>query len=119
MVRIRSEHAIGFLKGQFYSLKNLRINIRNEKSHRFATFWIAACIGLHAFAMQCEDEENPNRDTQNWGTRDPFIDAGLSSPSDSDANTPPHLQRASQRRLEKAKVHHERLKRRLFRALGL
>jgi hypothetical protein len=54
MVRIRSEHAIGFLKGRFQSLKNLRVSIKDEKTHKFATYWIAACIGVHAFAMQRE-----------------------------------------------------------------
>ncbi|KAF8220343.1 hypothetical protein L208DRAFT_1127843, partial [Tricholoma matsutake] len=54
-VRIQSEHAIGFLKGRFHSLKNLRLHIKDKKSHIFATYWVAACIGVHAFAMQCEE----------------------------------------------------------------
>ncbi|KJA12826.1 hypothetical protein HYPSUDRAFT_96761, partial [Hypholoma sublateritium FD-334 SS-4] len=54
MVRIRSEHTIGFLKGRFQSLKGLRINIKDEASHKFATYWVVACIGLHNFAMMCE-----------------------------------------------------------------
>jgi hypothetical protein len=52
-VRIRSEHAIGFLKGRFHSLKNLHLKIRDKKSHILATFWVAACIAVHSFAMQC------------------------------------------------------------------
>jgi hypothetical protein len=115
MVRIRSEHAIGFLKGRFPSLKHLRIDISNEKSHKFATYWISSCIGLHAFAMQCEDGENPDRDTTNHDTRDPFIDEGLSSSSDSDNNILGAHQRSSVR-LRAGKAHRERLKRRLFRA---
>ncbi|KIL57516.1 hypothetical protein M378DRAFT_33627, partial [Amanita muscaria Koide BX008] len=55
MLRIRSEHAIGFLKGRFHSLKGLRVYIKNEKTHKIATYWIAACIGIHAFAMLCEE----------------------------------------------------------------
>ncbi|KDR66667.1 hypothetical protein GALMADRAFT_45593, partial [Galerina marginata CBS 339.88] len=47
IVRIRSEHAIGFLKERFQSLKGLRINIRDEANHKFATYWIVSCIGLH------------------------------------------------------------------------
>ncbi|KZT63661.1 hypothetical protein DAEQUDRAFT_634792, partial [Daedalea quercina L-15889] len=47
IIRVRSEHAIGFLKGRFQSLKHLRINIHNEKTHKFTTYWIKACIGLH------------------------------------------------------------------------
>ncbi|KAI5825490.1 hypothetical protein K523DRAFT_222903, partial [Schizophyllum commune Tattone D] len=56
-VRIRSEHAIGFLKGRFQSLKNLRVNIIDEATHKFALYWIVCCINVHAFAMECEAEE--------------------------------------------------------------
>jgi len=86
MVHIRSEHAIRFLKGHFHSLKQLHINIWSEKSHKLATYWIAACIGLHSFAMQCEDDKNPDRDTMNAVTYDPFIDEALSSSYESDWN---------------------------------
>jgi hypothetical protein len=44
MVRIRSEHCIGFAKGRFPSLKDLRISIKNEKTHKFATLWGVACF---------------------------------------------------------------------------
>ncbi|KJA25910.1 hypothetical protein HYPSUDRAFT_100788, partial [Hypholoma sublateritium FD-334 SS-4] len=57
MLRIRSEHAIGFLKGRFQSLKDLRVAIKDENSHKFATYWVVACIGIHSFAMTCEAEE--------------------------------------------------------------
>ncbi|KDQ48957.1 hypothetical protein JAAARDRAFT_102690, partial [Jaapia argillacea MUCL 33604] len=49
MVRIRSEHVIGYLKGRFHSLKSLRVNIKDEASHKFATYWVVACIALHNF----------------------------------------------------------------------
>jgi hypothetical protein len=111
MVRIRSEHAIGFLKGRFASLKNLRVHIKNEKSHKFATYWIASCVGIHAFAMHCEAEENPNEDVM----QDPFINEGLSSSSSSD-NVAPARSRRSSARLQAAKAHCEKLKRRLMRA---
>lgn len=81
MVRIRSEHAIGFLKGRFQSLKSLRVNIIDERSHKFATYWIAACIVVHTFALRCEiAAREPNFDP----ARDPFVAAGVSSDSDSD-----------------------------------
>ena len=57
MIRIRSEHAIGFLKGRFQSLKELCLEICDDRSHKFATYWIAACVGIHSFAMQCEADE--------------------------------------------------------------
>jgi hypothetical protein len=56
MVHSWSEHAIGFLKGRFQSLKHLCVHILGERSHKFATYWVAACITIHTFAMQCEDE---------------------------------------------------------------
>jgi len=85
MVCIHSEHAIGFLKGRFASLKHLRINIVNEATHIFATYGISACISLHCFAMMCEDNKNPDHDNADAGSHDPFIDEGLSSgPSDTE-----------------------------------
>lgn len=82
MVRIRSEHAIGFLKGRFQSLKGLRVNIKNEQRHKFATYWVAACIGVHSFAMQCEDDER-NDGNEDAAIADPFICEGLSSSDES------------------------------------
>ena len=119
MVRIRSEHAIGFLKGRFSSLKHLRINIVDEASHAYATYWIAACICLHNFAMECE-EDSDNADTA-W--QDPFIDEGLSSASgasDREVDNPNagDTQYArTRRRLRKAKAKRETLKEQLFHAL--
>jgi len=114
MVCIRSEHAIGFLKGRFHSLKHLRLRISDERSHKFATYWIAACIGVHAFAMQCEDEEWEDVDSD---FEDPFIAEGLSlSSSDSEPTPQPHRGNISQCRLHAAKAKHEKLKRALFRA---
>jgi hypothetical protein len=115
MVRIRSEHAIGFLKGRFHSLKSLHVNIDDARSHKLATYWVAACIGLHSFAMQCEEEENANEDEVRW--RDHFIDEGLSSSgeeSEDEGVAPPVP--VSSRRLRAAQKHREKLKRRLFRA---
>lgn len=100
MVHIRSEHAIGFLKGPFHSLKHLRLWISNEHSHKFATYWIAACIGIHAFVMQCEDEEREDADSD---FEDPFIAEGLSSSSDSEVAPQPPRGNVSQRRLHSLK----------------
>ncbi|KAF7349600.1 DDE Tnp4 domain-containing protein [Mycena sanguinolenta] len=86
MVRIRSEHAIGFLKGRFQSLKGLRISIKDDKTHQFATYWVAACVGVHSFAMQCEDEERGPDEDEDVVMADPFIGEGLSSDSEADGN---------------------------------
>ena len=37
-VQIWSEHAIGYLKGQFQSLKELQVKINNRKNMRFASY---------------------------------------------------------------------------------
>jgi hypothetical protein len=54
-IRIRSEHCIGFLKGRFQSLRDLRIRINTEKNMKFAALWVTACIAVHSFAMDHED----------------------------------------------------------------
>ena len=108
-IRIRSEHAIGFLKGRFQSLKELRVQIKNKKSHKFATYWVACCVGVHAFAMACEDAgESDGYDRQE------FINDGLSSSSDSESDNAAAQQRRG--RLGEGKKLCEALKRRLFRA---
>ena len=89
MVCICLEHAIGFLKGCWHSLKHLRIQIMDERSHKFATYWIAACVGLHAFAMQCEEDEHTDGDGSEY--EDPFIAEGLSSSSSDDGDNAPPL----------------------------
>jgi hypothetical protein len=62
-LRIRSEHAIGFLKGRFQALKSLRVRISDEKTHKYATYWIAACVAVHNFALRCEAEERAADET--------------------------------------------------------
>ena len=76
ILRIRSEHAIGFLKGRFQSLKNLWLHIKDQISHIIGTYWVAACIGIHAFAIRHEAEEK-HRTDQDFNEfadnyRDPF-----------------------------------------------
>ena len=109
-IRIRLEHAIGYLKGRFQSLKELRVQIMNQKSHKFATYWVACCVGVHTFAMTCEDA-----DEENEYSRQDFINDGLSSSSDSESDAVGQ-QRAG--RLGEGKRLCEALKRRLLRAKG-
>jgi hypothetical protein len=117
MVRIRSEHAIGYLKGRFQSLKGLRVLIKNEKTHKFATYWVAACIGVHSFAMQCEDEERGAGSDYEGPMADPFIEEGLSSSSSSGNEAPAAShQRGRATRLHSGKAKREALKRALFKA---
>ncbi|KAJ7718732.1 hypothetical protein B0H16DRAFT_1599621 [Mycena metata] len=96
-LRIRSEHAIGFLKGRFHS-------------------WVAACVGIHAYAMRCEEEERGGDDLDS-DNPDPFIAEGLSSDGDSsDAEGNLGRRAAGADRLTNGKLLREALKERLFRA---
>ncbi|KAF5356673.1 hypothetical protein D9758_013757 [Tetrapyrgos nigripes] len=79
MVHIKSEHAIGFLKGRFPSLKDLRISITDEQSHKLATYWGLGCVVTHNFAMSCEERERIAEGdfTDNAVMSDPFLIEGL------------------------------------------
>ena len=53
-VRVRSEHAVGFIKGRFSSLWGLRARIKDAESHIVALSWIKACIVLHTLIFWIE-----------------------------------------------------------------
>ena len=55
-IRIRSEHTIGYLKGRFQSLKELRFQILNAQDLAYVTLWIKTCIIFHAFCLDYELE---------------------------------------------------------------
>ena len=61
-IRVRSEHCVGFLKGRWSSLKDLRLTIDGEQGLKYATYWIMACINLHMFAMNHENGQNMSKD---------------------------------------------------------
>lgn len=115
MVRIRSEHAIGFLKGRFQSLKSLRVLILNGKSHKFATYWVAACIGIHNFALKCEEEEQAADED---AADDPFVADGMSEEEENDQDIlqPVSQTTRSRRRLQSGKAKRQQLKEAWFRA---
>lgn len=125
MLQIWSEHAIGFLKGHFHSLKNLRIHIRNKASHIFATYWIAACIGVHAFVMKHEAEEQMELDLDHSdidAALDPFVGEGMVSDSERDEENVVGYAGSNltgHGRLQEGKAKQEQLKRRLFHAKRL
>lgn len=56
-IRVRSEHAIGFLKERFGSLNGLRQNVRNPMTHKLALIGVKTCIVLHMLAYQMESRE--------------------------------------------------------------
>ena len=55
-VRVRSEHAVGYLKGRFASLRQLRIRILDAESHIAALSWIKACIIIHTMIFWIEKD---------------------------------------------------------------
>lgn len=81
MVWVWSEHAIGFLKGRFQSLKHLRIWIDGKDTHQFAAYWVLAYIAVHSFAMECEEGERGDDDPAD----DLFVAEGLDDSDGSDA----------------------------------
>jgi hypothetical protein len=53
-VRVKSEHAMGYLKRQFSSLQGLRQQIDNATDHKRALIWVKTCIIIHALVSFVE-----------------------------------------------------------------
>lgn len=53
---MKSEHAVGYLKGCFPSLKGLRQQIDDERDHRRALEWVRTCLVLHTLIFRLEHE---------------------------------------------------------------
>ncbi|KAF9512810.1 hypothetical protein BS47DRAFT_1266809, partial [Hydnum rufescens UP504] len=47
IIRIKSEHAISFLKSRFSSLCGLWQQIDNPQDHELAVMWVCTCVVLH------------------------------------------------------------------------
>jgi hypothetical protein len=56
-VQIKSEHAVGYLKGQFQSLKGLRQQIKDETDHLCEIECIQTCIVIHTLVHDIEHGE--------------------------------------------------------------
>lgn len=56
--RIRIEHTYGLLKERFGSLKELRLQIKNDESVRKACDWIMVCAILHNLAIDQKDDSD-------------------------------------------------------------
>jgi len=52
---VRSEHAVGALKGRFSSLKEMRVRLSGEDDFNHATSWVLPCCVLHNISRQLED----------------------------------------------------------------
>ncbi|KAI3998489.1 hypothetical protein K525DRAFT_176421, partial [Schizophyllum commune Loenen D] len=53
-IRIRIEHTMGMLKGRWQSLRELRIQMTDQRRHLFAILWIRVCIILHNLILRKE-----------------------------------------------------------------
>ncbi|KJA13254.1 hypothetical protein HYPSUDRAFT_115878, partial [Hypholoma sublateritium FD-334 SS-4] len=53
-VRVKSEHAMGYIKGWFCSLQGLRQQIDTAQDHQCAIAWIKTCIVLHTLVFFIE-----------------------------------------------------------------
>ncbi|PPQ83037.1 hypothetical protein CVT25_005279 [Psilocybe cyanescens] len=102
-VRIKSEHAVGYLKGCFQSLKGLRQQIKNETDHLRAVEWIRTCIIIHTLIHGIEhhnEDMDPEEDIIAEG-----LSSGSSSSGSDDDRVPADIRRetAGQRKHRKVK----------------
>ncbi|KAF8576020.1 hypothetical protein K439DRAFT_1368342, partial [Ramaria rubella] len=81
--RIQSEHAIGYLKGWFASLKGLWQQIDDEVDHQQALEWIRACIVIHTLIRQVEEEQAEL--PIDYDFEEELVGEGMSSEYDSDS----------------------------------
>jgi hypothetical protein len=54
-VRVKSEHAVGYLKGRFCSLQGLRQQIDDSRDHERALVWVKCCIIIHTLISIIEE----------------------------------------------------------------
>jgi hypothetical protein len=117
-IQIRSKHAIEYLKGRFHTLKGLRVLINSSDAHIIATYWIAACVGIHSFALKHEILEHQEQDSsydKNSPHHDSFIDKGLlDSEDDIQEGTTGGGSSRVPARLQHRKAHREQIKAWLF-----
>jgi hypothetical protein len=74
-VRVKSEHAVGYIKGRFCSLKGLRQQIDDSVDHGRALAWVKACIIIHTFVGVLENGREDAEFT------DELIREGLDNPA--------------------------------------
>lgn len=60
-MRVKSEHAMGYLKGRFCSLRGLWQQIDDSRDHEYALVWVKCCIIIHTLISIIE-EGNENED---------------------------------------------------------
>jgi len=68
-IRIRSEHAVGALKGRFQSLRGLRQYINTREDHEAAVEWVRTCLILHNLILYHEPASDDLREYE-WFLND-------------------------------------------------
>ena len=56
-----------------------KVQIKSAKEHRIATLWVAACIGIHNFALRHEAKEKAEEGAEYSPAEDPFVLEGASN----------------------------------------
>jgi hypothetical protein len=59
-VRVKSEHAMGYFKGRFSSLRGLRQQIGDASDHKRALAWLKTCIVIHTLISFVEEGDEDN-----------------------------------------------------------
>lgn len=54
-VHVKSEHAMGYLKGRFSSLRGLRQQIDDATDHKRALAWVKTCVIIHTLVSFIEE----------------------------------------------------------------
>jgi hypothetical protein len=93
-IRVHSEHAIGYLKGRFNSLRGLRQQVLNERAHELALMWVKACMVLHMLCWRIEAQQH--EDDTIWE----LIDIGVAAERRAAAERCAEAQRRTQRPVE-------------------
>jgi DDE superfamily endonuclease len=57
-LRVRSEHAMGALKGRFQCLRGLRLQINSKSDHVAACRWVTITIILHNIIVDLEGNKS-------------------------------------------------------------
>jgi DDE superfamily endonuclease len=92
-VRVKSEHAMGYLKGRFSSLRGLRQRIDGTTDHKRALAWVKSCIVIHtliSFVEQGDEDGEFVAELVREGTDAPGTSAGQAD------GGPPDTQRETQ-----------------------
>jgi hypothetical protein len=105
-VRVKSEHAMGYVKGRFCSLKGLRQQIDDTVDHGRALAWIKACIIIHTLIGLLErGREDPE-------FMEELVKAGLTNPEPVDMG--PEMEASETRRKSRGQKKRAELKKNLF-----